>query len=199
MTALVTRRDSFAKLDSIDDLNEFIYHPEVQRRVAAWTSAHHVACPAVNDVAAKIVGGCWGPEGAVIWTVSLGGETGNPVEELDLLGGRGIHAHPFEETFEEFLGRAGRHYKEVKTRLIKAGYQPQAVKRDRDHFRYLAAHLLGGYSFAEIADGETGFRLLPSKKSPKTVAGEARKVAQLIGIELPKAPGPRRGSRRRRR
>jgi hypothetical protein len=120
---------------------------------------------------------------------------------LGLLGELGCNCgwsrggDPLRETLDEFLDRARQHYRETKTFYEQHGFTRAPVKREVDHFRYLAAHLVGGYSWAQLADGDTPLNL--PVKSEKTIAGEARKAAALIRLSLRPVPGPRPGSPRR--
>jgi hypothetical protein len=67
---------------------------------------------------------------------------------------RVMPASPVTETLDEFLARARHHYRETETWLRARGMTDRPIKRELDHFRYLAVHLIGGHSWAEIAAGE---------------------------------------------
>lgn len=156
---------------------------ELTRRVDAWIEANRVSSPAVGDVAEKIAGGQRYPNLGFV---------------LDQDGDKAICARPFTETLSEFVVRARAHYREVQALHKSEGAVVDGPStRKREHFRYLVAHIIGGYSFASIAAGKTPFRFL--SKSAATIAGEARKAAASVGITLPRRPGPRRGSRAPRR
>lgn len=165
---------------------------EFRRRVREWTSKNNVSCSAVDRVAAEIAVGNTGPEPVLTEVRHVGGESIDTTPP--------IHAKPFDETLNEFVDRARMHYNEVRGSFLERGFKKRPAKREHDHFRYLVAHLIGGYSWAAIERNYAQLKV--SKKSPKTIAGEARKTARLIGIDLSKKPGPRPGShapRRRRR
>jgi hypothetical protein len=152
----------------------------LRRCVHEWTLKCGISCSAVDEVATRIVLGHTGPEPAL---TKLLDAIGKPLPEPSP-----IQASPLNETLDTFLQRAREHYKEVADFYIKRGLKKGPIKRKSDHFLWLAAYLVGGYSWAEIA------RLGLRGKSEKTVAGEARKVASLIGIRLGNRPGPRPGS-----
>jgi hypothetical protein len=152
--------------------------------VCEWTSKNGIASEVVNRVAAeRALGNTVG--GGV--TCGYLDEHGNEVEPPSLW------VDPFTEEREDFLRRADRFYREVVEfyRKRTGAKPPGAVKRNLEHFRWLAAHLVGGCSFARIADGDNPFGL--SASSDKTVAGECGKLAALIGISMLVSPGPRRG------
>src|SRR2546426_9050237 len=120
--------DEVGFVDVLSDLTDF---------VDQWTLKNRISCPAVDGVAAHRV-------------------TGGGLTEV-LIGTRGgppIHANPFDETLDEFLGRARQHYKEVRGYFEAQGFKKRPAKRELDHFRYLVAHLIGGYSWEEIARGD---------------------------------------------
>lgn len=168
--------------DLSDDLGEVGFgdlYCSLADSVDQWTSRNRISCPAVDEVATSMAAGFRPAE-------VLAGTEGLPP----------IRANPFGETLEEFLDRARQHYNKVRRSFEARGFKRQ-VKREYDHFRYLAAHLIGKYSWAEIARGDAPFEL--PRKSSKTIAGEARKAAQLVGLCLPNKPGPRPGSRAPRR
>lgn len=155
--------------------------------VTLWTRENQISCSAVDEVATCIAAGL-APlrDSAPMFERNKKGD-------LVRIGPPPIHAEPFRETLDEFLDRARRHYKEVREAFKHRSYTERPVKRELDHFRYLAAHLIGGHSWEAIARGRTPFHF--PTKSAKTVAGEARKAARLVGISLPNKPGPRLGSR----
>src|SRR5687768_16281686 len=60
-------------------------------------------------------------------------------------------ASPFDESFDEFMLRARTHYHAVQDWHERRGFSQRPVKREMDHFRYLAAHLVVDHSWATIA------------------------------------------------
>jgi hypothetical protein len=154
--------------------------------VTTWTAANRIASPAVDRVASYVIGGFGIPQ-----------DTPPGVRSARASRPLPFQADPFRETVDEFLTRARRHYSDVRKAFERQGFRLRPVKRERDHFRFLAAHLVGGFSWEQIARGETSLGL--AVKSSKTVAGEARKAAALAGIALTTKPGPRSGSRSPRR
>jgi hypothetical protein len=166
---------------NLDDLDE---------TAAAWALENRISCDAVNAVLRQIVRGLDG-EGTVVRYFD---------KHLEEIKFPSITAAPTQETLDEFLSRARKQYKQIRNSFLKGGYRARPTKREADHFRYLAANLVGGYSWAQMARRETPFTFSASRAA-KTIAGEARKAALLIGIALPTSPGPRPGSRlpRRRR
>jgi hypothetical protein len=157
------------------------------RAVADWTTANAIACESVNDAAEK-------------WAVGESPSAGLYVDaefdgpEFRILSAS-ISAYPHTETREEFLAKAGRHYDEVSRAFQAAGAKRGPVKRSVEHFRYLAVHLVLGVSFADIA--ATPERFGVPAATATTIAGEVRKVAQLIGLPLRNLPGPKPGTRRK--
>lgn len=156
------------------------------RSIRKWTLANKISSLAVDLAVEK-----WATDAdqtcSGLYLLDEFDENGNLVRR-----GPTLSAYPFNETREEFLEKAGKYYDEVVRLGEQRGAKAGAVKRDVDHFRWLAAHLVGGYSYADIADPERN-RLGLSAQSEKTVAGECRKLATLIGISLPMSPGPRPG------
>ena len=153
------------------------------RGVQDWTSRNGVSCEAMNKAAAECATG--DTSGGLYMDAHF-----DDKGHLVFHNTPSITAYPYNETRKEFLKRARQHY-DRRVRLLKApGETFGPVKRTHDHFRYLAVHLVGKTSYAEIADEPDEFKVAAA--SVKTVAGEARKVAQLIG--LPGIRGPRPGS-----
>jgi hypothetical protein len=182
----------YAELEGIvfvpNDSDEPDEDPEkIVQDAREWTKRHRLACPAVDDVATQIARGQEPVSPyAGVWYFDEKGQ------RLDLPA---ISANPSIQTLEEFLKQAKHHYREMRRLFLKRGYKKRVIKREAEHFRYLAAHLVGRYSWADMARNQTPFAF--SLKSEKTIAGEARKAARLVGISLPTKRGPRLGSRRR--
>jgi hypothetical protein len=168
--------------DAPDDVVDQLDDGQLLASIEEWTLRHRLACPAVDSVALQIA---FGREPSLPMMVMRDGKRVQPPS---------ITAWPAHETIDEFLGRAKRHYNSVRQDFLQRGYKPRPIKRERDHFRYLAAHLVGGYSWAEIARGKTPFTFSATRDA-KTIAGEARKAARLVGISLSSKRGPRRGSK----
>jgi hypothetical protein len=158
----------------------------LHERVYEWTSENGISCAAVDKAATLNAAGQQVPDVFFIEVERLD-KSGNPLPEQP----PSIQVWPFNETLEQFLERARRHYKEVLDWYGQRGFKKRPIKRESDHFRWLAAYLVGGRPWAQIAEDED---LNPLRLSEKTIAGEARKVALLIGIPLRNTPGPRRGS-----
>ena len=157
---------------------------QLQEPAAEWARRHHIFCDAVADVAWQIAAGFLGSSPALTRHFDKDGR----MIELPA-----ITALPNEETVEEFVARAKEHYGDMRKWFLQRGYKQRPVKREREHFKYLAAHLVGEFSWAQIAAGKTGLPL--SIRTASTVAEEARKAALLIGLPMPPKPGPRLGSR----
>jgi hypothetical protein len=160
----------------------------IERCVNEWTATNHISSPEVEMAAARLALGFSKPDIArVIGTTD---DEGNEIDPPALT------AYPFDETKEEFLKRAAKYFDEV-VQFYRSEPKRRPIKRDVVHFKDLVAYLVGGYSWAEIAHGKTPFGL--PRRSEKTVAGEARKTAALLGLALPTRRGPRPGTRRHRR
>jgi hypothetical protein len=169
----------------------------VQKRIHLWAKTNGISCDAVEKMAALIVAGDTRPPTV---TVELSDAKGNPFFEIkDTKGDRRnvllIRADPFCETLEQFIVRARAHYKQACGFYQKLGYKIGPGKRERDHFRYLAAHLVGGYSWAQLAPGNTPLNLPVGAE--RSIAEGARETARLIGLPMRTTPGPRPGTRLR--
>jgi hypothetical protein len=162
----------------------------VRGEVQRWTSENRIACPAVDDAALYLVCGNDGPETGVVLTYTDERERQQWVPSLI--------AFPHNETRDEFVQRASAYYDEV-IRLLESGSTKGAVKRDLDHFRCLVARYVGGHSAAAISRGEVPGLKLTRHLTATTIAGEVRKLADLIGISRSYTPGPRRGSKHQRK
>lgn len=183
--------ERFAELKALESITD---RDERAKRAREWVVQNHISCSAVDEVAALIASGQDEPFESFSISV-YADKNGQLIERPPPIG-----ASPQDETLDEFVHRAKQYYHEVREWFEQRGVKKRPTKHGLDPFRYLAAHLIGGYSLATIARGETRFQL--PIKSDKTIAGEARKAAHLVGISLPNTPGPRRGSklpRRRRR
>lgn len=154
----------------------------IQARVNEWCETNNIACEAVEHAAACWAVGFSGPS-----ILDIGGIADKDGAEIDTPT---LTADPHNESKDEFLKRAADYYDRV-VHFFGGSSKLKVVKRELSHFRYLVAHVVGGCSFAQIADGENPFKL--AAKSAKTVAGECRKLAALIGVPMPSTPGPRPG------
>lgn len=175
-------------------LRSVIDDAERSRLAHQWVADNRLACRAVETAAHDIADGQDEPGETATATVWVD-ENRQVVKPPDP-----IQAMPRNETLEEFVERAREQYHRMRQWLQERGVKPRPVKRELDHFRYLAAHVIGGASWAQIARGDTGLSL--PRKDQKTVAGEARKAAAMVGLPLRATRGPRPGSklpRRRRR
>jgi hypothetical protein len=164
-----------------DDLNNPKPPDELFYRASSWADKNNIGCLSVYDVAARFA---WGLGPSPAWPLS------------DLFQPLAIHARPEDETRDEFLARAGKHYDDMATILLSAGaggrFKKGPIKREHDHFRYLAVFLIGGKTWEQIARAQK-----PLVKHAKTIAEGARHAARLIGMPMPNNPGPRPGSRLR--
>jgi len=191
--AELTALESTAYDDAIlgDDDSDQLEGPLAydEKRLAAvleWTRRHRVSCPAVDAVASEIAVGTRHPRPA---NSSHFVKAGKLVVDTP-----SIHAQPFAESLEDFLGRAREHYLASFLTFEKHGYRVRKPKRTMDHFGHLAAHLVGSYTWIDIATGKTGLALPTG--DPKTIAGEAIKAARLIGLPAGKPGRPRKSSPR---
>jgi hypothetical protein len=158
--------------------------------VRDWTAKNRISCVRVDEAAVKYAVGNSPSAGLYIDV--------DPDDPGFIDRTPSITARPYNETRQEFLKRAAEYYDQLARRYAEQGATRGPVKRQgSDHFRYLAAHLVGAYSFAQIAREHARFQL-DAVVTEKTVAGEARKTARLIGLALRNIPGPRPGSRPRR-
>lgn len=173
------------ELDENDRTNREVAD-RFRRGVHDWTSKNGMSCDAVNNAAAAY---------AVGDAPSVHRYIDADIRDPDFVDRTpSITARPYNETRQEFLTRATEYFERVvELYARKHGVKRGPVKREgTDHFRYLAAHLVGGHSFADIAREPDRFQL-DAVVDQKTVAGEARKVARLIGLDLRLVPGPRPG------
>lgn len=194
----------FAELEDLRgvyDTFEREEEEELDYQVWCWTKDKRIACDAVNKAAYEFAEGRNVPVPA---TLVLSTDTINlfappprdrisdSIKVKERLAA--IEANPLDETLKEFLTRATDHYHRKREFLKQWGYE-RIHKREYDHFRYLAVHRVGGYTWAEIAEGRAfvegaGGKLQPLKfpsRDLKTIAGEAAKIAKLLGM----APGKR--------
>lgn len=161
-----------------------------ERAVDEWTEWNRIRCPTTIDAAREFA--CGGSPSAGLYLDAHFDASGQLVIADD-----GITAYPYNETRYEFLKKAGAYYDRLAERYMRDGATRGPVKRDLEHFRYLAAHLVGGYTWAELAYGDTPLQL--PRGEQQSVADGARRVAKLIGILLAGNRGPRKGTRRHRR
>ena len=180
---------------------------ELDYQVWRWTTEKRISCDAVNKAAYEFAEGRNGP---VPVTLVLGTDTINLVADppRDRMsesikaneGLQAIEACPLDETLEEFIARATGHYRRKRDFLKGHGFE-RIRKRESDHFSYLAVHRVADYSWQEIAKGkalnEHGEPFTFPAKDVKTIAGEAQKIATLLGLPPGKRgrrPGRRSGS-----
>lgn len=107
----------------------------------------------------------------------------------------GICANPRREPLSAFLKRAEEHYRAVERFTGSKLEERRAKFKSRDPFRYLAAHLVGGFTIAEIAHQDTPFdtSLIPAAQQ-QTISQQIHAVAELVGIALSKKRGRRKGA-----
>lgn len=151
-----------------------------EKAVEQWTVAQNVSCDAVDQAVKDFALGNTPSGGLTVGYIDERGREFRPPT---------LTAYPHTETREEFLAKADRYYNSVVEFYTRRGDTFGTVKRELEHFDWLAAHYVGGLSFSNIAKGKTPFHF--TGKSEKTVAGECRKLAALIGLP----PRPRRGRR----
>lgn len=188
-------------LRSMYDTFEREEEEELYDQVWLWTEQNRISCDAVNKAALEVAEGRNGPPPTMLVLttdkIRLGRANPGSVEISDSLKTReglsAIEADPLHETLDEFLIRAKEHYHRKREFLKRHGFE-RIRKRESDHFRYLVVHRIGGYTWDEIKEckalGEDGKPFTFPSKSLKTIAGEAGKLAKLLGL----APG-RRGRR----
>jgi hypothetical protein len=160
--------------------------PAVAAAVSDWAKRHHLTSQTMERAAYR-----WAV-GAVDGDTVDRGRLGPDGEELLPPT---IMADPFNETSEAFARRAAAHYQEVDAFWREGG----ASRGSRNHiaYHYLAAHLVGHHTWAEIAHGHTEFdpEILP-RTSEQNVSEQARKIAAILGISLSTKRGPRKGAPR---
>jgi hypothetical protein len=156
--------------------------------VAKWTKECRITSKIVNDVAADVAlrksiepvffRGYFDQHGKHVEPPSL--------EDVD----------PHDEGREQFIERATRHY-DALVEFYRDGTRDRlgVVKRDLQHFRYLAARLVGDYSWAELANQETPLGL--PKATESSISEGARQAAALVDIDWTTKRGQRKGGRRR--
>jgi hypothetical protein len=174
----------------------------LRSRVGEWAAQHRISSPLIEDVLLKritsrrfSVAGLrqTGPEPFVGVFVDA---------DMNLLiDVKPITANPMWETLDDFLRRARAHYNHIKQLHIDLNLADDEDRpRQLEHFGYLAAHLIKGYSWAELGVFEDGLpprvQLNLRRRSPAAIASGARSVAGLLGIRLRKLPGPQPGGRR---
>ena len=164
---------------------------ELYLRVEEWTRAKGLSCPAVDEVAAQMRAGRTEPD-SLVKVIKFRDASGKWVD-----GPPPIWAMPYAETLDEFLDQAREHYQKKVEFYLRHGFKVGPVKRELAHFRWLARRIVGGHSWAQIAREDNPHLVVPL--SPKSVAGEARKTALLIGLPFPTKRGPRRGAKQLRR
>ena len=132
------------------------------RGVQDWTSRYGVFCEAMNEAAAKCATGDT-PDGGLYLDAHF-----DDKGHLVFRGTPSITAYPYNETRKEFLKRAGQYYDELASRYAdQDGVKRGPVKRNRDHFRYLAAHLVDEKSYADIADKPDEFKVAAASVKKK--------------------------------
>jgi hypothetical protein len=150
--------------------------------VCEWTKKNRLSSEVVNHVAAQTALENPVGSGIVFRFIDEDGKWFTPPV---------LQVNPYEEGRDDFIRRAGRYYDDLAERCQRGGGLRGPVKRDLEHFKWLAARLVGDFTYARIADGDNGLGL--SAASEKTVAGECRKLATLLGIPVPASPDPQRG------
>ena len=157
-------------------------------QVWRWTERNGISCDAVKSAAYEFA--------------KFANSDLDPVPTFDFSAIEGefglspVSADPLRETLDEFQIRAKAHYLRKRKFLNQLGH-PRIPKHEQDHFRYLAFHRVGGYTWQLITET---WNQVPNttKRDLKTVAGEARKIAKLLGL-VPSKRGRRPGSRDKRR
>ena len=109
-----------------------------ERAVDEWAAQNQVRCAAVIDAAEEFARVA-APQACACPQISIA--TGEA--EL-ILRDSGITAFPHNETRDEFLKKAGQYYDALVRRWVGRGAKRGPIKREHDHFMYLAAHLVGG-------------------------------------------------------
>lgn len=148
-------------------------------KVKEWALRHNIDCAAVTEMAEEMIAGAVVPPATI--TVQLLARPDQQVAEPPQLS----TLLPFDETRDEYLERARKHYQAVTKWYLDRGFRWGTVKRERDHFGYLAARLVGGHSCAEIASGKVAELRTLAAASEKTIAGETLKIAAIIGLTIP--------------
>ena len=147
----------FAELEhlrGVYDTFEREQEEELHYQVWRWTKQNGIACDAVNNAAYEFAEGSEGDTRVTI-SDSIKAEEGLSA----------IEAEPLDETLNEFLTRAKQHYHRKRSFLERYGHT-RIRKRAHDHFRYLAVHRVGGYTWEEIAQGKALVEDADGKQKP---------------------------------
>lgn len=200
--------EKFAELEVMrDDLHDEFRRGEVldprsytpdtlpeplQERIHLWAKSNRISCDAVEKMAALIVAGDTRPP---MINLELNDNNGNPVFTIQDAKGNHqnvllIRADPLAETLDEFVVRAKAHYNQVCAFYQKLGFKRGPLKRERDHYLYLAANRVGRYTWAQLEDGKTPLNL--PTRAPGSIANEVHKTAKFIGLPLKRGRPPRR-------
>jgi hypothetical protein len=159
--------------------------------IEAWAIKHHIHCQPVIVAARHRAFGNRSPERRIL--------SARKNHAGDLKLPPTLSVDPYEESPQEFLVRAKRYYRQVE-RFVGERAPAGAAFREATAFLWLVANRVGGKSWADIANGRTDFPLdLLPIRAESTVSGEARKLARLLGIEMPSERGPRPGKARSKR
>jgi hypothetical protein len=184
------------KFNELEDLrgvyDAFEEEEKLDDHVRRWTKQNRISCDAVNKAAYEFADGRNGPTPITLALstdkINLLAAVKGSVQISDSIkskeGLSAIEADPLTETLEDFVARATTHYHRKRSFLERSGFT--RIRRDFDHFRYLALHRVGGYTWEQITDG---WNRVPgvTNRNLKTIAGEAAKIAKLLGL----APGKR--------
>jgi hypothetical protein len=148
------------------------------RWITEWSERNGIACPAVHE-AAEHYALNEGPSGGVL-----------------LIDWPSIEVRPAYQTRADFLRQAGELYDSTARDLANrlGGRFGQVKHSDSEHFRYLAAHLVGRCTWAEVANGDTPFHLRIGDQ--RAIAAGAKHIAAILEIPMPKRRGARKGARR---
>lgn len=159
---------------------------QVRRRLDGWLRANNIFCRAVRDAAWRWGRGYSSPEMFFVEP---------ELDEAGMFRAEPLVANPFRETRAQFMRRAGRHYSERVQQGKRRGFKAGASKHEVDHFRWLVKRLVGGKSWAVIAEEEAVEQKHGGNLDVKSIASEARKTALMIGLRFSSQRGPRKGTR----
>lgn len=150
---------------------------ELSNGVAEWTRRHRISSPAVDEAAER-------------YATRQGQGVSAGVLLIDWPS---IEVRPYYETRAGFKRRAGEFFDSVvRDFMARYGDKFGPVKyADSEHFRCLAAYLVGDYGWADIAGGKTGLDVRVGDQ--RAIAAGAKQVAKTLMIQMSRRRGRPKG------